>query len=793
MRRRIGHFSVYRRALISYFLVIGFTVAAVSTALFAVYSRRATEDLAAGSEATLQQTAQAADFLHEQVQTVGTALLSERDVIGTLYATDIDRYREYRTNMIFNSLTAVYPFIDFIAIYNAASERYVNPAGLDAATESEFIDRVTASRPVAYLEVYLRRVIVPWDDENEPPKVASFVLRPNVRFQFPPESFIVINVDVSYVEDLLRRLRVSEDTQVLAVNDMGVVVAASEHEFLADVSGNPYLSRLPRVSQSSSQSSMADEESTDASSAVVDIDGRRYLITHVRTENLRWHFISVRPYSSIITNTRDLARTSVVVVLAIVLVAAAMSLVVANVVYNPLKALVARVRESQRVESDEGALADVDEFEVLTRAYDRYVTRIGMLETAVDSDLPALRRSYAHSLLLGSRPDLPAGRDLRDRVKADVDSSVIVVVVATIDRMRVLRRGSHPRDLASATLAVSRGMRDAVLGNRRGSVLQTQENEVAGLVGLSSVREVRDIVLALRELQATIRKHLGVTVSAAVGDAVESADEVHDSFLSARRYLNYRFFRGPESVITADDLRDRSERFAPYPTHISRALVDNLRLRRLREVGRALSEFREVVESSSYLGGLALCDQLIGELLSVFAPLEDGNRGVFEPYRLLSRDLADIDFLQDAMAGIRELCDTIADRLHAQAGDKKAELVHRATRYLEAHFADVNVNLELLADVLGISPGYLGRVFKERTGRYVNDYLNELRVERAKELLLTSDIPAGEVGVRIGMQNASYFFTLFKKVVGTTPARFRDVNRSNAPAASTSMNSRARD
>lgn len=767
LRRRIGHFSVYRRALVSYFLVIGITVAAVSTALFAVYSRRATEDLAAGSEATLQQTAQAADFLHEQVQTVGTALLAERDVIGTLYATDIDRYREYRTNIIFNSLTAVYPFIEFIAIYNAASGRYVNPAGVDAAAERQLIDRVSASRPTSYLEVHLRRVYVPWDDENEPPKVASFVLRPNVRFQFPPESFIVINVDVGYVEALLGRLQVADDTQLLAVNDNGVVVAASAHEFLADVS------KLPHVTRALAGSA-AVNAAEEASSAVKSLDGRRYLITHVRTANLGWHFISVRPYASIITNTRNLARAFIVVVLAIVLLAAAMSLVVANVVYNPLKALVERVREFQRAGSEDGALAAVDEFEVLARAYDRYVTRIGVLETAVDSDLPVLRRSYAHSLLLGSRPDLPGAPELRDRVQAGVDSGVSVVVVATIDRIRALRRSSHPRDLASAMLAVSRGMRDAVLGTRRGSVLQTQENEVAGLIGLDAPREIRDVVLALREFQATIRKHLGVTVSAAVGDAVAASDEVHESFLSARRYLNYRFFRGPESVLTAEDLHDRSERFAPYPTHISRALVDSLRLGRLREVGRALAEFRQIVEASSYLGALALCDQLIGELLSVFAPLEDETDGVFEPFRLLSRDLADIDFLQDAMAGIRELCDTIADRLHARVGDKKTELVHRATRYLEAHFADVNVNLELLADVLGVSPGYLGRVFKERAGRYVNDFLNELRVERAKELLLTTDIPAGEIGARIGMQNASYFFTLFKKLVGTTPARFRE-------------------
>ncbi|HPU62820.1 MAG TPA: helix-turn-helix transcriptional regulator, partial [Mobilitalea sp.] len=66
------------------------------------------------------------------------------------------------------------------------------------------------------------------------------------------------------------------------------------------------------------------------------------------------------------------------------------------------------------------------------------------------------------------------------------------------------------------------------------------------------------------------------------------------------------------------------------------------------------------------------------------------------------------------------------------------------------------------------------KVYKKKTGISLKNYINEYRIERAKELLLTSDKSISDIAEAVGFDNFSYFSTLFKKVTGLSPKEFKD-------------------
>lgn len=101
-------------------------------------------------------------------------------------------------------------------------------------------------------------------------------------------------------------------------------------------------------------------------------------------------------------------------------------------------------------------------------------------------------------------------------------------------------------------------------------------------------------------------------------------------------------------------------------------------------------------------------------------------------------------------------------------------VIRRAREYLDSQYHDHETSLESMADHLGLTPAYLSKLFKAETGQNYSDALAELRIEKAKDLLLSTNLKSADVGARVGYQNPQYFATAFKKATGVSPSEFRE-------------------
>ena len=78
-----------------------------------------------------------------------------------------------------------------------------------------------------------------------------------------------------------------------------------------------------------------------------------------------------------------------------------------------------------------------------------------------------------------------------------------------------------------------------------------------------------------------------------------------------------------------------------------------------------------------------------------------------------------------------------------------------------------------MADHIGINPTYLSSFIKEQIGETFLTYVLNLRMERAKELLRSTNLSQHEIAVRIGYANSGVFLRVFKKKYGLTPGAYR--------------------
>ena len=89
------------------------------------------------------------------------------------------------------------------------------------------------------------------------------------------------------------------------------------------------------------------------------------------------------------------------------------------------------------------------------------------------------------------------------------------------------------------------------------------------------------------------------------------------------------------------------------------------------------------------------------------------------------------------------------------------------------NISDENFGVPQLSSLLGLSPSQTLRKIKAASGKSVNQYIREIRLEKAAKLLKKTDQSIAEVSYQVGFSSASYFNKSFRKYYGVTPREFR--------------------
>ena len=107
------------------------------------------------------------------------------------------------------------------------------------------------------------------------------------------------------------------------------------------------------------------------------------------------------------------------------------------------------------------------------------------------------------------------------------------------------------------------------------------------------------------------------------------------------------------------------------------------------------------------------------------------------------------------------------------SGDQRRVII-TARRYIDDHLAE-DISLESVAGVVGLSPEYLSRLFKQEVGMNYVEYLVMRRVEQAKTYLRDPTLKIYEVSHAVGYRNEKYFARVFRNMTGISPTEYREL------------------
>ncbi|MCL4267493.1 MAG: response regulator [Anaerolineae bacterium] len=108
-----------------------------------------------------------------------------------------------------------------------------------------------------------------------------------------------------------------------------------------------------------------------------------------------------------------------------------------------------------------------------------------------------------------------------------------------------------------------------------------------------------------------------------------------------------------------------------------------------------------------------------------------------------------------------------------QAAHERTRIVHQVKAFLDAHYANPDLLLNEVAARVNLSASHFSVIFSQEMGESFKDYLTRIRMERAKELLRTTNLKCAEIAYQSGYNDPHYFSHVFHKHIGLPPQQFR--------------------
>ena len=266
----------------------------------------------------------------------------------------------------------------------------------------------------------------------------------------------------------------------------------------------------------------------------------------------------------------------------------------------------------------------------------------------------------------------------------------------------------------------------------------------------------------------------GQLVTIGVGSTTE-LDDIPRSYLEADSAISYRFIAGNNRVIAFSDIPQEQGREEIYPYREIQTLQESIRTGQAAKVEKSLQAMLSFIRTTQppLIAARALCYDIISSINKVWAEMGVADQSytpypdVFSLERIETLDR----FEQVILSVCKDVCDSLVPTVKSVPETRSIEQMEA---YIQENYRNCEFSLQEMSGVFGMAMSNMSQYFKDQTGRTLLDYMTDLRIRTAQELLVQETMPVKEVAESVGYYNVSSFIRRFKQFTGKTPGEYRN-------------------
>jgi len=281
------------------------------------------------------------------------------------------------------------------------------------------------------------------------------------------------------------------------------------------------------------------------------------------------------------------------------------------------------------------------------------------------------------------------------------------------------------------------------------------------------------LISVIKEIKQNFETFFGdkTLITVGIGKVVRGIKNTTASYQIAKNALQKYFLQGYGNIFYFEDIKELVEPVIDLKIY---ELVKNLEAEATLELLKSICEKWKNINNINLRSINVFFLNLIGRLSATMIDkgikLEDESK----EYELAFDEILSYYTLDEVIQFIYEKMSMFSTSVEEHKG--KSRKIISAINYIKEHYNE-EITLNMISDKIEVTPSYLCRLFKKETNRTVNGYIEEVRLQIAKELIRNYDMKLEEVAKRVGYNNANYFSMVFTKANGYYPSEYKRMER----------------
>ncbi|SFF20846.1 Two-component response regulator, YesN/AraC family, consists of REC and AraC-type DNA-binding domains [Paenibacillus catalpae] len=314
------------------------------------------------------------------------------------------------------------------------------------------------------------------------------------------------------------------------------------------------------------------------------------------------------------------------------------------------------------------------------------------------------------------------------------------------------------------------------LTSGRGYVFEESEERIGILIGGPAHEMGLDECRQWAEkLLSSAMKYAKASVTIGIGGSVSAVTGIKQSWSEAEEALDGKFLSGAGTVLVPHGQAAEGEGERDTLRTLESEVLEMVRSCRRAEAIRALARLWEcfrveqVPESRAKMSVLELLIQLF-RLMKEQGASHDR---LFDPSLGDYERIMRIKTMDELLRFTESKCGDVVDAMLRMKEVRPNKIVAEVKRIVQEQYSSP-ISLREVAATIYMNPNYLGKLFKANTEQSFNDYVLQVRMEKAKELLLHTDKKVYEIAQEVGFSELDWFYKRFKAYTGVSTGDYRN-------------------
>ena len=392
-------------------------------------------------------------------------------------------------------------------------------------------------------------------------------------------------------------------------------------------------------------------------------------------------------------------------------------------------------------------------------------TNLANMEQFIKENLPIIKENDLHSMLTKTSLDSKFYKKL-EHDGINMDYKYFAVCIIDIDSESEKDDiDKHEIDLLTVRKNVSEGLQ-----GRYFNEIITRNDAVVCIIKSNEEITVNHLEKSFEYVQMRTKKYNDYTLSVGISNFYKNPN-FKVMYQEALKALEYRNTMGGDEIYFFGNIHDLNQSANTIDDNEYKDLSYAIRYKSLDEAKELLIELKKKVTSLDYMSTYAFN---ISNILNAILKSCDNFPMLYEDGINYHQKLLDFKTSDDLFNWFEQLITRVRVINGEIISDNIQKNLNKIINYIDSHYTENDLSLELLADKVDISVSYISAILKKEQNTTFVKYLTQLRMEKAKEYLKNPNMKIVDIAERVGFSEAYYFSHSFKKYQGVSPKEYRE-------------------